>query len=73
MNQRKELTREELDAIDLKALCPEWRKALLTAHSVIVRVSDFVVTPVTYLFEQVNGTAEWKAREADMDKVLPII
>lgn len=73
MTERKELTREELDAIDLNALCPEWRKALLAAHAVIVKVSDFVATPVTYLFDQFNGTAEWKAREADMDKVQPII
>lgn len=73
MTDRKELTREELDAIDLNALCPEWRKALLAAHEVIVKVSNFIATPVTYLFDQFNGTAEWKAREADMDKVQPII
>lgn len=63
----------EKDQQEAARLCPAWRKKLLELHGVMMQVAEFLETPKNWVFEQLNGTAEWKEHEAALDKRAEIL
>lgn len=60
---------DQKDQETMQKLLPAWRKALLGVHEAGRKVVEFVTMPFTWVLEQVNGTADWKAMEARLDRV----
>jgi hypothetical protein len=59
---------DQKDQETMQKLLPTWRKALLSVHETGRKVVEFVTIPFTWLSDQINGTADWKATEARLDR-----
>lgn len=55
------------DEKTMKKLLPVWRQFLLNTHTAITTVASFVWTPVTWVTEQLNGTADFRVKLAAME------
>lgn len=53
---------------EIKALLPTWRQMMLTTHTALTSAVAVVWTPVTWLCEQFNGTADLRYHLNKMER-----
>lgn len=60
-NKMNEDNKKAEDEKIVKKLLPAWRQFLLASHAAVTSVGAFIWTPVTWVSEQLNGTADMRA------------
>lgn len=59
---------EQKDQDTMRKLLPTWRRVCLNVHETLRKGVEFVCIPFTWLLEQANGTADFRAAEARYDE-----
>jgi len=60
VNWREKKMNDQRDEATMRKLCTPLRALTIKVHTQIVKIAEVIFTPVTWVLEQFNGTAEWR-------------